>query len=82
MQPPKEEIAPEVDTPIAELFARDPFDHTKQSVQLMVDHFRKMRHRFKAGDKAAGSTKPPSKKKLAEQAAMKLADGGALDDIL
>jgi hypothetical protein len=78
MQSKDEEVAPEEDTPIAEFFARDPFSHTEQSLDAIIKKLRSQRERFKAGNKSAGSPKPPTKAEKARQAAMKI--GG--DDLL
>jgi hypothetical protein len=59
-------------TTIAELFARDPHEHTKQSLAQLVSELRKRRARFKVGDKTAGSAKAPSKTAAKQSAAMSI----------
>lgn len=66
-----------VDTPIAELFARNPGDLSANQIDLIIAKLRSQRSRFLTGDKTAGSPKPPSKTKKAELAATKVT--GALD---
>ena len=46
-------------TSLSELFARDPLDLTKDDIQLIVQKLRDSRHRFNAGDKAAGTMSLP-----------------------
>lgn len=74
----EQDPTPEEDTPIAEMFARDPFKHTTQSLDAIIKTLREQRHRFKAGDKSAGSPKPKSKTALKQEEAMKI--GGDLLD--
>ena len=63
-------------TPIAEYFARDPHQHTEQSISAIVAHLRTQRKKFKLGDKTAGSPKPKSATAKKQEAAMKI--GGNL----
>lgn len=44
-------------TDIAELFARDPQNLTKQDIVELVTIYREKRYQFNLGDKTAGSTK-------------------------
>ncbi len=46
-------------TSLAEIFAGDPLDLTKDDIQLIVQKLRDSRHRFNAGDKSAGTMTPP-----------------------
>lgn len=64
-------------TDIAELFARDPLELTKDDVTEIILHFRKCRAQFNLGAMSAGSTKPKSEKakaadKLTESLNLKL----------
>lgn len=68
---------PAADTPIAELFARNPGDLGEQDIQLLINKYRSQRHRFLAGDKTAGSPRPPTKTAKAQAAAQKVT--GELD---
>ena len=63
---------PDHGSTIAEYFARDPMQHTKQSLDAVIDHLRGQRKRFKAGDKSAGSPKPKTKTQKAQADAMEL----------
>lgn len=47
---------------IAELFARNPLELTKDDVTKIVEEMRKSRHAFNAGNMKAGSTKAPTTK--------------------
>lgn len=49
-------------TDIAELFARDPLDLSKQDINLIIEEMRKSRHAFNAGNMSAGSTKPKTER--------------------
>jgi hypothetical protein len=42
---------------MAELFARDPLKHTKESIDEIVGYYRTARVNFNLGEKSAGSTK-------------------------
>ena len=48
-------------TDLADIFASDPLSYTKEGreVELIVQALRDRRHRFNAGDKAAGTMTPP-----------------------
>ncbi|MBM61937.1 MAG: hypothetical protein CL484_03175 [Acidobacteria bacterium] len=59
---------PHEDTPIAELFARNPGDLGDSDINAIIAKLRKQRHRFVAGDKTAGKAKP-SKTSKAQEAA-------------
>lgn len=63
---------PDHGSTIAEFFARDPQQHTKQSLDGVIEHLRGQRKRFKAGDKTAGNPKPKTKTQKAQDAAMEL----------
>ena len=54
------------DTPIAELFARDPLDLSKQDIEAVVAHFRASRIRYVQGDLSAGSSKPKAQTKTSQ----------------
>lgn len=71
---------PDEHSTIAEFFARDPFQHTEKSLDAVIEHLRSQRHRFKQGDKSAGSPKAPSKTQAAQTAAMKIG-GDLLKDL-
>lgn len=47
---------------LAELFARNPLDLTRDDVTKIVEEMRKSRHAFNLGNMKAGSTKPPTAK--------------------
>lgn len=47
---------------LAELFARDPLNLTKEDIRSIIEEMRKSRHAFNAGNAKAGSTKPLSEK--------------------
>jgi hypothetical protein len=49
-------------TDIAELFARNPLELTKDDISTIITEMRKSRHAFNAGNMKAGSTKPLSEK--------------------
>lgn len=49
---------PHEDTPIAELFARNPGDLSDRDITAIIAKLRSQRHRFVAGDKTAGKAKP------------------------
>ena len=66
-------------TSLSELFARDPLDLTKDDIQLIVQKLRDSRHRFNAGDKAAGTLTPP--KTATGRAAKELGDQLSLKDL-
>ena len=59
-------------TPLAEYFARDPHQHTEQSLAAIVGHLRTQRKKFKMGDKSAGSPKPKTATALKQEAAMEV----------
>jgi hypothetical protein len=67
---------PYPDTPIAELFARNPGDLGEQDINAIIEKLRSQRHRFLAGDKTAGSPRP-SKTTQKQEAAQKVT--GAID---
>ncbi len=48
------------ETPISELFARDPLSLSKQDLDTIIAKLREQRHKFVAGNLSAG--KPASKK--------------------
>lgn len=48
-------------TDMAELFARDPSQHTRESIDEIIAYYRKAREQFILGDKGAGSTKRATK---------------------
>jgi hypothetical protein len=50
---------------LAELFARDPLQLTKDDIRTIIEEMRKSRHAFNAGNMKAGSTKPPTEKQKA-----------------
>lgn len=47
---------------LAELFARDPLQLTKDDIRSIIEEMRKSRHAFNAGNAKAGSTKPKTEK--------------------
>ena len=51
---------------MAELFARDPLKHTRESIDEIIAYYRTARANFNLGEKSAGSTKkakaPPGPK--------------------
>lgn len=47
---------------LAELFARDPLNLTKEDIRSIIEEMRKSRHAFNAGNAKAGSTKPLTEK--------------------
>ena len=47
---------------LAELFARDPLNLTKDDIKSIIEEMRKSRHAFNAGNAKAGSTKPLTEK--------------------
>jgi hypothetical protein len=49
-------------TDLAQLFARDPLELTKDDIRSIIEEMRKSRHAFNAGNAKAGSTKPPTEK--------------------
>lgn len=49
-------------TDLAELFARDPLNLTKEDISSIIEEMRKSRHAFNAGNMKAGSTKPKTEK--------------------
>ena len=53
---------------LAELFARDPLNYVDGDIDTIVATLRKQRKRFVAGDKTAGSPKPPSAAKVKRDA--------------
>jgi len=71
------------ETPIAELFARDPLNLSSQDIDSIVNHLRSQRHRFIQGDMKAGTTKPRavSKTTAKEGEALKAAGDFNLDDL-
>lgn len=42
---------------MAELFARDPLKHTRESIDEIIAYYRQARANFNLGEKSAGSTK-------------------------
>lgn len=52
-------------TDLAELFARDPLELTKDDIRSIIEEMRKSRHAFNAGNAKAGSTKPKTEKQKA-----------------
>ena len=44
-------------TDMAELFARDPLKHTRESIDEIITYYRSARAAFALGEKSAGSTK-------------------------
>lgn len=42
---------------MAELFARDPLKHTRESIDSIIVYYREARKNFALGEKSAGSTK-------------------------
>lgn len=42
---------------MAELFARDPLNHTRESIDAIIAYYREARKNFILGEKSAGSTK-------------------------
>ncbi len=68
-------------TDLADAFARDPLDHTKDSIQLIVQKLRDQRHQFVAGNKAAGTPNAPKPKTASGQAALELKGQLSLDDL-
>jgi len=63
---------------MAELFARDPLKHTRESIDEIIVYYRQARAAFNLGEKSAGSTK---KAKAQAPKAEKL-DKLDLDDLL
>lgn len=59
------------ETPIAELFARDPLSLSDQDIDAIIDRLRTQRKRFVLGDKTAGNPKG-LKKTAKEEAASKI----------
>lgn len=58
---------------LAELFARDPRDLTRDDIREIVAAFRERRHLFNKGNLKAGSTKPKTEKqKVAAELGKKL----------
>lgn len=49
-------------TDLSELFARDPFELTRDDISEIVKALRGARHQFNAGNMKAGSTKPKTAK--------------------
>lgn len=68
----------EPETDIAELFARDPLELSKQDLTRLVTKFREMRGQYVLGNAMAGSTKPKSAK---AKATMDLASKLDLSDL-
>ncbi len=66
-------------TSLAEIFAGDPLDLTKDDIQLIVQKMRDSRHRFNAGDKSAGTMTPP--KTATGRAAKELGSQLSLKDL-
>lgn len=58
---------------MAELFARDPLKHTRESIDEIITYYRKARANFNNGEKSAGSTKKAKEPKA------KVEKLGALD---
>jgi hypothetical protein len=44
-------------TDMTELFARDPLQHTRESIDEIITYYRGARAAFNLGEKSAGSTK-------------------------
>ncbi len=63
-------------TPIAELFARNPGGLDERDIVAIIDKLRSQRHRFVQGDKSAGKVKPT---KVSENEAKATAVTGSLD---
>jgi hypothetical protein len=51
---------PQQDTPIAELFARNPGDLSSDDLDQVIAKLRTQRKNFIAGNMSAGSPRPPS----------------------
>ncbi len=58
---------------IAELFARDPLELTKDDITLIVKKLREQRAQFNLGNKVAGKAKPKASD-LTKEAATSLLD--------
>ena len=56
-------MSDETDT-IAELYARDPFQHTKRSIERIIEDLRGKRIHFKLGGKPLAEKKPVDLKEL------------------
>ena len=67
-------------TELADAFARDPLDHTKDSLQLIVQKLRDQRHQFVAGSKRAGTPNAPKPRSASGKAAAELKGHLSLDD--
>lgn len=50
---------------LAQLFARDPLELSKDDIKTIVEEMRKSRHAFNAGNANAGNTKPKTEKQKA-----------------
>lgn len=57
------------ETPIAELFARDPYQLSKQDLDSIITKLRSQRKRYVSGDKSAGSPRPSKASKAQSEAA-------------
>ena len=68
-------------TELAELFARDPLDLTRDDINLIVQKFRDSRHQFVAGNKTAGTVNAPKPKTPTGEAAAKLGQQFSLKDL-
>lgn len=64
---------------MAELFARDPLQHTKESIDEIIAYYRVARANFNLGDKTAGSPKKVAKTAADKQPKIKSLD---LNDLL
>jgi hypothetical protein len=64
---------------MAELFARDPLNHTRESIDEIIAYYRTVRASFILGEKSAGSTKKAKASGPAKGAKMTSLD---LDDLL
>lgn len=52
---------------IAELFAKDPLEHSSSDLSAIVEHYRKNRHVFNSGMAGATSSKTRAKQEAAEK---------------
>ncbi len=68
-------------TTIAEIFATDPLDLTKDDIHLVVQYLRDKRHQFVAGNKAAGTVNAPTAKTPTAKAAAGLKAQLSLKDL-
>lgn len=63
-------------TDLAQLFATDPLELTRDDISLIVEEMRKKRGQYNLGNARAGSMKPPTEK---QKAALNLADKLGID---